>query len=70
MLAIARGLRSAEIAQELGISELTVRNHRKNAIVKLSARSGGHLVALAIANRVIRVKDLPGRRSPSTAARG
>lgn len=44
------GLISKEIAGQLGISVRTVETHRARAALKLGARTGPHLVALALAS--------------------
>lgn len=44
------GLVSKEIADKLGISIRTVETHRARAALKLGARTGPHLVALAMAS--------------------
>jgi ATP/maltotriose-dependent transcriptional regulator MalT len=44
---IAKGLRNREIAQELFISEVTVKAHVRNIMQKLGARSRTHAVSLA-----------------------
>jgi len=49
---IAMGQRAAEIAQELGIAETTVRSHIRNAMKKSGARSQAQLVALVCAGRM------------------
>jgi PAS domain S-box-containing protein len=49
---IAMGQRAAEIAQELGIAETTVRSHIRNAMKKSCARSQAQLVALVCAGRM------------------
>ena len=43
---VAMGQRAAEIAEELGIAESTVRSHLRNAMRKSGARSQAQLVAL------------------------
>lgn len=42
-----QGLRGAQIAAALGVSELTIRKHRSNIIRKAGLRSTAHLVAFA-----------------------
>lgn len=42
-----RGLRSAEIAAELGICELTIRKHRSSIMRKAGLRSTAQLIAFA-----------------------
>ncbi|MFL5826814.1 MAG: LuxR C-terminal-related transcriptional regulator [Thermoleophilaceae bacterium] len=44
----AEGLTAPEIAEDLGISNHTVRTHARNAMAKLGARSRAHLVAIAL----------------------
>jgi PAS domain S-box-containing protein len=45
---LAGGANNNEVADELGISPETVRNHTRNARRKLGARSRSHAIALAI----------------------
>jgi DNA-binding CsgD family transcriptional regulator len=45
---VGQGLSSKEIAQQLGISDLTVRKHRENLCRKLGARNAAELVACAL----------------------
>ncbi len=45
---LASGANNNEVAEELGISPETVRNHTRNARRKLGARSRSHAIALAI----------------------
>jgi len=47
LLLIARGLRNRQIAEELFISEVTVKAHVRNILRKLGARSRTHAVSLA-----------------------
>lgn len=44
------GLLAKEIAADMGISPRTVETHRARAALKLGARTGPHLVALAMAS--------------------
>jgi PAS domain S-box-containing protein len=44
----AKGLTAPEIAEELSISNHTVRTHVRNAMEKLGARSRAHLVAISL----------------------
>jgi len=53
---LAEGANGPEIAEELQVSEHTVRTHLRNARQKMGARSQAHLVAKALAEGVI----LPG----------
>jgi len=45
---VARGATSGEIAQELHLSEQTVRTHVRNAMDRLNAKTRAHAVALAL----------------------
>jgi len=45
---IADGLTNIEIAEKLFLSPLTVDRHRKNLIVKLSAKNTASLIKIAI----------------------
>lgn len=47
-LLLAQGLRGSEIAEELHLSDATVRTHINNAMVKLDAHTRAHLVALVL----------------------
>ncbi len=49
----ATGLRELEIAEQLGISEHTVRNHIENSKRKLNARNKSHAVSIAITTKEI-----------------
>jgi DNA-binding NarL/FixJ family response regulator len=49
-LTVARGLRNREIAQELGISENTVKRHLQSIFTKTGARDRLDLTALALAH--------------------
>lgn len=53
--AIARGLRTSEIAERLFISENTVETHRKNLMLKLGARNSADLVMRAVERGFLRV---------------
>jgi DNA-binding NarL/FixJ family response regulator len=50
-VAVARGLRTREIAAELGIALATARNHVQKVIEKLGVRSKLEAVALVIRGR-------------------
>lgn len=47
LAAMAQGLRCAEIARVLSISEYTVRKHRANMMARLAVRNAPQLVAFA-----------------------
>lgn len=49
----AHGLPNRELAEELFVSEHTVKTHIKNIFTKLQARSRAHAVALGFAARVL-----------------
>lgn len=48
LLMLAEGLSGKQIAESLGISTHTVRNHRHAALVKLGAATTTHAVALVL----------------------
>jgi DNA-binding NarL/FixJ family response regulator len=50
---ISRGLTSEEIAQQLHISPLTVKSHRKNMIQKLKARNSSEMLVKAFERGII-----------------
>ena len=50
---LAQGDTYQQIGDRLGISPETAATHRRNAVLRLHARSVPHLVALAIAYRLI-----------------
>lgn len=51
---IVAGRISKEIAADFGLSVRTVETHRERAAIKLGARTGPHLVALAMASGQMR----------------
>ena len=48
MAALVRGLSSKKIAQQLELSDLTVRKHRENLMRKLGVHSVAQLLACAL----------------------
>lgn len=52
---IGRGYTTARIGQALAISAHTVESHRKNLLIKLSARNAAELVRKAIELKIIQV---------------
>ena len=59
---VALGLTSGEIAERLVVSPATVRTHVQNAMAKMGARTRAHLVAIALADRLIVAVGRPSRR--------
>jgi NarL family two-component system response regulator LiaR len=55
---VARGLRNAEVAERLSISEVTVKTHLNNIFQKLSLRDRTELALYAIRVGIIGVEDL------------
>jgi len=53
VIGLARGMSYAEIAQCLNVTHGTVQSMRKRAARRLGATNSTHLVALAIARRLI-----------------
>ena len=51
---LARGVPPDGIAEELGVSELTVKTHIRNAMGKLTARTRAHAISLALRRGEIR----------------
>jgi len=64
---IGTGLNNNEVAEKLGVSVNTVRNHIWNLMQKLGARSRAHAIVLAVQNGIIEVKP---ERSLDTYVRG
>ena len=64
---IGMGLNNNEVAEKLGVSINTVRNHIWNLMQKLEANSRAHAVVLAVQNGIIEVKQ---ERSLATFVRG
>ena len=50
---VAVGASAAEMADELSISEATVRTHVKNILERLGAKNRAQAVALAMGNRLL-----------------
>ena len=53
---IGMGLNNYEVAERLGVSVNTVRNHIWNLMQKLEANSRAHAIILAVQNGIIEVK--------------
>jgi len=53
---IGMGLSNNEVAEKLGVSVNTVRNHIWNLMQKLGANSRAHAIVLAVQNGIIEVK--------------
>lgn len=64
---IGVGLKNNEVAERLGVSVNTVRNHIWNLMQKLGANSRAHAIVLAVQNGIIEVKR---ERSLDTFVRG
>jgi len=64
---IGMGLNNNEVAEKLGVSVNTVRNHLWNLMQKLGANSRAHAIVLAVQNGIIEVKH---ERSLDTFVRG
>jgi DNA-binding CsgD family transcriptional regulator len=52
ILLIGEGLGLGEIAERLGISRWTAKDHRDNAIKRLNATSQSHAVAIVVRQRL------------------
>jgi len=50
---IAEGMTSAKIAEQLNISPLTVKAHRKNIMTKLGAESSAELISIAFSRGIL-----------------
>lgn len=57
--AASRGSLMKETAIEFGISEETVRAHRKHLFGKLQAKNIAHAVAIGYQRRILSFKDVP-----------
>jgi len=57
---VALRLTNKEIAEQLSISEHTVKNHLKNILAKLQLRSRHQAAAYAVGHGLIRVDPKPG----------
>ena len=55
ILLIGEGLGLGEIAELLGISRWTAKDHRDNAIRRLNATSQSHAVAIVVRHRLLEV---------------
>ncbi|MBL7850924.1 MAG: helix-turn-helix transcriptional regulator [Cyclobacteriaceae bacterium] len=55
---VSQGLSSIEIAQALGVSAHTVDSHRKNLLVKMSARNSADLVRRAYHFQVLSLESI------------
>jgi len=55
---VARGLGNKEVADELSISQATVKNHVASIIGKLGAQDRTHAVTLALERNIIDIDDL------------
>ena len=58
MQAMAQGLTSKQIAEQLFISENTVEAHRKNLFIKLKARNIADLIVKAISRGYINTTEI------------
>lgn len=67
LLNAARGLTNRQIGEELGISELTVRNHMRDIGKRLSSSDRTHAVVIAIGNGWIPIPIEPAERPSQTA---
>jgi DNA-binding NarL/FixJ family response regulator len=56
----AMGKSNKEIAEVMGLSESTIKNHFSSTLRKLHANDRTHAVALALCNGWINVKNIPG----------
>lgn len=54
---LARGLRNQEVAEELGLSLYTVRNHIQSVLIKMQAHSKMEAVATALRDGLIEVAE-------------
>jgi two-component system NarL family response regulator len=63
---VARGLGNKEVADELEISQATVKNHVASIIAKLGAQDRTHAVTLALERNIIDIDDLGLRDKPAT----
>jgi DNA-binding NarL/FixJ family response regulator len=61
---IARGRANKEIADELSISEATVKNHVSSVLEKLDARDRTHAVMVALERNILHVEDVQSRDEP------
>lgn len=61
------GLSNTDVAERMGVSVNTVRNHVWNLMQKLGARSRAHAIVLAVQNGIIEVRH---ERSLETFVRG
>jgi DNA-binding CsgD family transcriptional regulator len=66
LAAMAHGLRCAEIARVLSISQYTVRKHRANMMARLGLRNAPELVAFARVRGWLK----PATAPPGAAAHG
>jgi DNA-binding NarL/FixJ family response regulator len=64
MLAVAAGLRNADIARRMRRSSKTVEKHRANALRKLGFRNVAQLTAYAIRYRLLDMDAILARRAP------
>lgn len=67
---IATGLQNKEVARELHISSVTVRNHVQNILAKLDVHSKLEAVSLAYRRAWVRGPALPGTPSEATGVFG
>lgn len=56
---VAEGLKSAAVAERLGISARTVETHRANLTAKLGLRGQGELVRYAVTHGLVALEDSP-----------